>query len=79
MGKCNRRHVVNVIDVEHRAEREKLLEEYPEGLPPPGAYADRDEVLDILAEAVAARKGWKRILKRCSNIRTRRGHLAPQP
>jgi len=33
------------------------------------ASVNQDEYQDILREAVGARNGWKRILKRCSGAR----------
>jgi len=36
---------------------------------------DRDELLDILKDAVVARNGWKRILTYCSNRKPIQGPL----
>lgn len=46
--------------------RRALLAEYAQGPMPADDRVDTAEYLDILAEAVAARNGWKRILARCS-------------
>lgn len=46
--------------------RRMLLAELDETWTPPDARVDADELIDILREAVDARNGWKRILKRCS-------------
>lgn len=46
--------------------RHTLLAEYAKGPMPADDRVDITEYLDILAEAVAARNGWKRILARCS-------------
>ena len=46
--------------------RQRHLEEIEEREMPPDELVDPGEYLDILREAVAARNGWKRILKRCS-------------
>lgn len=48
------------------AERRSRLEELSNRRPPPDDRIDGTEYLDILAEAVAARNGWKRILARCA-------------
>ena len=40
--------------------------EYAEGWVPSTDRVDQEELVDILAEAVSARNGWKRILKRCA-------------
>ena len=48
------------------ADRRRLHAEYAEGSVPSADRIDQDELVDILAEAVAARNGWKRILKRCA-------------
>ena len=52
----------------------QLLAEYLECPMPVDDRVDHEELLDILAEAVAARNGWKRILRRCSNARRPGGH-----
>jgi hypothetical protein len=52
----------------NRAERRRRLAEYREHHVP-GMVDDPAELLDILAEAVEARKGWNRILKRCSYLK----------
>jgi hypothetical protein len=51
-----------------RAERRTRLAEYREHHVPSVAE-DPTELLDILAEAVDARNGWKRILERCSYLK----------
>jgi hypothetical protein len=51
-----------------RAERRSRFAEYREHHVPSVAE-DPSELLDILAEAVDARKGWKRILRRCSYLK----------
>lgn len=48
------------------AERRRLHAEYAEFWVPSTDRVDPDELVDILAEAVNARNGWKRILKRCA-------------
>ncbi len=44
----------------------RLLAEHEQGPMPPDERVNADEYMDILREAVTARNGWKRILKRCS-------------
>ncbi|AVA32905.1 TPA: hypothetical protein O8806_002786 [Staphylococcus aureus] len=46
--------------------RQQLLEQHAETSLPADDQVDHDEYLDILAEAVRARNGWQRILKRCA-------------
>ena len=48
------------------ADRRRLHAEYIEEWVPSTDRVDQDELVDILAEAVSARNGWKRILKRCA-------------
>ena len=48
------------------ADRRRLHAEYVEAWVPSTDHVDQDELVDILAEAVSARNGWKRILKRCA-------------
>jgi len=48
------------------AERKQLHTDYADRWVPSPDGVDQDELVDILAEAVAARNGWKRILARCS-------------
>lgn len=48
------------------AERRRLHAEYAESWVPGTDNVDRDELVDILAEAASARNGWKRILNRCA-------------
>ena len=55
-------------DAANRAERRRRFAEY-RGHHVPGMADDPAELLDILAEAVEARKGWKKILKRCSYLK----------
>jgi len=47
-------------------ERRQLHAEYAESWVPSTDRVNQDELSDILAEAVNARNGWKRILKRCA-------------
>lgn len=50
------------------AGRKRLHAEYVEKwLPCADNRIDREELIDIVAEAVAARNGWKRILNRCAS------------
>lgn len=51
---------------ENLAERRRRHAEYAESWVPSIDRVDQDELVDILAEAVTARNGWKRILKRCT-------------
>ena len=48
------------------ADRRRLHAEYAGNWAPDCDGLDRTELVGILAEAVAARNGWKRILQRCS-------------
>ena len=48
------------------ADRQRLCADYAARWIPDCDGLDRSELVDILAEAVAARNGWKRILQRCS-------------
>jgi len=48
------------------ADRRRLHADYAAKWLPACDGVDRIELADILAEAVAARNGWKRILQRCS-------------
>jgi hypothetical protein len=48
------------------AARRTLLSEVEEGLVPPDDRVDPAEYIDILRVAVAARNGWKCILRRCA-------------
>lgn len=50
-------------------QRQQLLAQHAQTLLPPDDQVDHGEYLDILAEAVRARNGWQRILKRCAPIR----------
>jgi hypothetical protein len=60
------------------AQRRALLDSYREDPIPGGEKVDTEEHLDILAEAVAARNGWKHILSRCAPAKRRHGStLAP--
>lgn len=52
--------------------RSRLLSELEERDMPMDDRVDADEYLDILREAVAARNGWKQILRRCASSHTRR-------
>lgn len=47
------------------ADRHALLSEHLEGPLPPDDRVDEDDYRAALTEAVEARNGWKRILKRC--------------
>ncbi len=47
-------------------DRRRLHAEYVDEWVPTTDRVDQDELVDILAEAVSARNGWKRILKRCA-------------
>jgi hypothetical protein len=51
------------------ADRLRLHQEFAANWTPPSEELELDlkEVNDVLAEAVAARNGWKRILQRCSS------------
>lgn len=51
------------------SERRTRLTELAAGPPPPEERVDYQEYLDILAEAISARNGWKRILRRCAQER----------
>jgi hypothetical protein len=54
------------------ADRRRLHAEYARNWVPDCDGLDRTELLDILADAVGARNGWKRILNRCGPLnRTR--------
>ncbi len=55
--------------------RQQLLEQHAEALLPPDDEVDYGEYLDILAEAVRARNGWQRILKRCAPDQRRQPHV----
>ncbi|MEE4274164.1 MAG: hypothetical protein V2I67_20970 [Thermoanaerobaculales bacterium] len=52
----------------NRAERRRRFAEYREHHVP-GMAENPAGLVDIVAEAVEARKGWKRILKRCSYLK----------
>ncbi|ACC76451.1 hypothetical protein C9I56_33275 [Paraburkholderia caribensis] len=52
-------------------QRRDALEQHAETSLPPDDRVDHDEYLDILDEAVQARNGWQRILKRCAPIEGR--------
>jgi len=51
---------------EDRSVRIELLSEIAKAPMPPDDRVQGDEYVDILREAVAARNGWKRIIKRCA-------------
>jgi hypothetical protein len=56
------------------AERRRLYTEYREKwLPNADDRVDREELADLVAEAVRARNGWKRILARCAPHKASRG------
>lgn len=48
------------------ARRRQLLDEYASRWVPSTDRIDQEELVGILTEAVSARNGWKRILKRCA-------------
>jgi hypothetical protein len=48
--------------------RKEALQRHAEALLPPDDRVDHHEYLDILGEAVRARNGWQRILKRCAPV-----------
>ena len=58
-----------------RADRIMLLAELVQAPPVPDDRVDLDEYLDILREAIAARNGWKRILKRCAPAKPGRARI----
>jgi hypothetical protein len=47
-------------------QRQAALERHAKASLPPDDRVDHDEYLDILGEAVRARNGWQKILKRCA-------------
>ncbi|WMY11063.1 hypothetical protein [Paraburkholderia phenoliruptrix] len=47
-------------------QRQEALKRHADSFIPPDDRVDHDEYLDILGEAVQARNGWQRILKRCA-------------
>ncbi|KYF70873.1 hypothetical protein BE15_30675 [Sorangium cellulosum] len=47
-------------------ERRRALDELANGSMPPDERVDAEGYLDILAEAVASRNGWRHILERCA-------------
>jgi len=47
------------------ADRRRLHAEYAANWAPSADGMDRDELIAAVAEAVNARNGWKRILRRC--------------
>jgi hypothetical protein len=51
-----------------RAERRRLLDELASSHDPGDDRVDGEEFLDILAEAIESRAGWKRILNRCKPV-----------
>jgi hypothetical protein len=56
-----------ILELSHsRAQRKSLLEEYAANSLTGDQRVDDGEIVDILAEAISARNGWKRILKRCA-------------
>lgn len=55
------------------ARRLRALQEHAQGSLPGDSVVDVAEYLDILDEAVRARNGWKRILRRCAPARRARG------
>jgi hypothetical protein len=58
---------------ETRSARIRLLSELAEGPMPSDERVDGSEYVDILRECVAARNGWKRILERCSPLKSHHG------
>lgn len=59
--------------------RRAILEEFEAGPMPSDERVDADELLDILNEAVGARNGWKRILKRCAPLPVQRSSVRSAP
>jgi len=56
-----------ILEQSHgRADRNLLVARYARGSMPTNDQVERTELMEILAEAVEARNGWKRILARCS-------------
>ena len=53
------------------SQRNEALARHADGSLPNDETVEHDEYLDILAEAVQARNGWKRILERCAPQRLR--------
>jgi len=53
----------------HPADRRRLHADYCERWLPDADRFDQGELVDVTAEAVSARNGWKRILHRCSPAR----------
>ena len=60
---------------EGKADRRSLLRQYARSSKLSDNRVDQTELFDILAEAVEASNGWKRILSRCSTPK----HTAPRP
>jgi len=52
-----------------KAKRHAVLTQYARGSTLCDKSVDRIELLDILADAVGARNGWKRLLARCSGVK----------
>ncbi|MGT2476643.1 hypothetical protein [Paraburkholderia terrae] len=48
--------------------RQDALERHAEASLPPDQRVDHEEYLDVLRDAVRARNGWQRILKRCAPV-----------
>jgi len=62
------------------SDRQELLAQYAKDVGTSDDRVDHEELVEILAEAVQARNGWKRILARCANpkrIRSSRPYLNP--
>ena len=57
-----------------REERKRLLAEYTSNWALIAEGLEQDELASILFEAVSARNGWKRILRRCAPPSLRGGH-----
>lgn len=51
------------------ADRRRLHAEYAQKWAPEAEWLDRAELVEVLAEAVGVRNGWRRILGRCSPSR----------
>ena len=56
-------------------QRRAALAHHAAGALPPDPLVDHDEYLDILTDAVRARNGWKRILRRCAPLAPSRSRL----
>ena len=75
---CEAYSCISAMAVDTR-QRQQALERHAETALPPDDRVDHDEYLDILHEAVRARNGWQRILKRCSPGQSRRPRITTTP